>query len=108
MSSTKEEKIAAFWKNNLNPVSNALKDKKKKLLDKSRVGSSWINSSEESLELEKLSFDEVFEKLRKRFQDSGFDDLASQVPNLKKLAQELKPQEEDTDNEIDPYVYMMH
>ena len=107
MSSTEDKKIAEFWRTHLAPIAAALKKREVKLIDDAKTGSSWTEPDKEASDFENLTLETISEQLRERFENADLDELASLVPELLKLAEKLKPSV-ISDQEIDPYVYVMH
>jgi len=107
MNSIEDKKIEEFWRRHLAPLAEKVNNSKIKLIDDAKSGSSWTEPDKFALDFETLTIDTIAEKLQERFKNADLDELASLVPELIKLAEELKPSASD-DQEIDPYVYVMH
>ena len=104
---TIEKKLAKFWRDRLAPAAKKLKSRGKELLDVETSGSSWKVPASDVPELSDLSPATLEEQLRTRFQVEGLEELADIIPELMKLADDIRPSGE-TDEEIDPFVYVMH
>ena len=101
------KKLAKFWRDRLSPAAERLKSRGKELLDVEISGSSWKVPASDIPELSDLSSSTLGEQLRARFVADGLEELADLMPDLMKLADEIRPTGE-TGEEIDPFVYVMH
>ncbi len=106
MSST-DDKLAKFWRELLKPTAERLTARGANLLDTGISGTSWSDPPSDVPELGELSPAQLEDQLRARFESAGLKELADIVPDLMRLATELRPSE-DTDEEVDPFVYVMH
>ena len=107
MSSTDDDKLAKFWRDKLSPVAERLKARAAELLDEEKSGSTWSEPPRDVPELSELSPAALETELHARFEAAGMQELADIVPDLMKLAAELRPSDE-ADAEVDPFVYVMH
>ena len=107
MNSTDEKRLREFWRKRLNPAARSLAARGVELLDQGASGSSWNEPPREVPDLEELSCAELEGLLIARFESSGLHELSELVPDLMRLAAELRPSHESED-ELDPFVYVMH
>lgn len=104
MSSTDDERIARFFDEILAPAARRCRAP---LLDAGKSGSSWQSPPGDVPDLGELSPDSLGEALQARLVAEGFPELAELVPELMRLAEALRPSGQ-VDDEVDPFVYVMH
>jgi hypothetical protein len=107
MSSTDEKRLAKFWRDHLAPAAARLAARGAEPLDRGSSGSSWSDPPRDVPDLAELPVAELEALLTARLESAGLQELADIVPELMRLAAQLRPSHE-TAEEIDPFVYVMH
>ncbi|HIL80547.1 MAG TPA: hypothetical protein EYG54_04695 [Myxococcales bacterium] len=102
-----DKKLAKFWSDLLLPAAKKLKRRGAELLDTATSGSSWSKPPSDVPELSELSPAALADHLQARLEAEGLSELAEIVPNMMELADELRPSAQ-TDEEVNPFVYVMH
>lgn len=102
-----DKKLAKFWCDKLLPAAAKLKARGVELLDTETSGSSWSKPAIDVPELSDLSPAALGKQLQARFEAEGLSEIAELIPELMELASALRPSA-DTDEEVDPFVYVMH
>lgn len=107
MNSTDRRKLSKFWRKRFGPAAEQLSARGASLLDAEASGSSWSEPPGDVPELTELSPEDLERELIARLEAEGLEELAELIPDLMRLAAELRPSLESQD-ELDPYVYVMH
>ncbi len=107
MNLTNTKKLEKFWEEQLGPALENLQLRQKDLLDYQKTGSSWEKPADEIPDLCELSQSQIENELKTRFNADQLFELAEIVPDLMKLAREIRPTN-DQAKELDEFVYVMY
>jgi len=107
MNSTDRRRLSKFWRKRFGPAAARLSARGASLLDEQASGSSWSEPAADVPELTELSPGDLEAQLIARLEAQDLAELAELIPDLMRLAAQLRPSLESED-ELDPYVYVMH